>query len=89
MTEQTQKQTPEAPKGSRPGFRAWLVQDTPEGEARWTELSGLWPTKSGKGFKGALSTPVAATEGRIVILPATYKPNQEAEDHETSDQTTA
>ena len=56
------------PNGStktRPSFRAWLVQDTPEGEARRTELSGLWPTKSGAGFKGGLRTPVSATTGRI------------------------
>lgn len=84
MTKATQNQTPEAPKGSRPRFRVWLVQDTPEGEAHWTELSGLWPTKSGKGFKGALSTPIAATEGRIVILPATFKPAEEAASDETS-----
>lgn len=63
--------------GSRPKFRAWLVQDTPEGEAHWTELSGLWPTKSGKGFKGNLTTPLAATEGRLVILPASFKPGKE------------
>jgi len=62
---------------SRPSFRAWLVQDTPEGEARWTELSGLWPTKSGAGFKGNLRTPVSATAGRIVILPASFKPTAE------------
>lgn len=71
----TQDQTNSA--GARPKFRAWLVQDTPEGEAHWTELSGLWPTKSGTGFKGALRTPLAATEGRLVILPATFKPGKE------------
>ena len=53
---ETQDQTKSA--GARPKFRAWLVQDTPEGEAHWTELSGLWPTKSGTGFKGALRTPL-------------------------------
>lgn len=53
----TQDQTKSA--SARPKFRAWLVQDTPEGEAHWTELSGLWPTKSGTGFKGALRTPLA------------------------------
>ncbi len=61
---------------SRPNFRVWLVQDTTEGESRWTELAGLWPTNSGKGFKGGLRTPVSATTGRIIVLPASFKPKQ-------------
>ena len=69
---------------TRPNFRAWLVQDTPEGEARWTELSGLWPTKSGAGFKGGLRTPISATTGRIVILPASFKPAEEGEAGKTA-----
>lgn len=77
MTNATQTNQAETPRGSRPSFRAWLVQDTPEGEAHWTELSGLWPTKSGKGFKGALRTPLAATTGRLVILPASFNPSKE------------
>ncbi len=77
MTDTTTNQEQEKPSGTRPNFRAWLVQDTPEGEAHWTELSGLWPTKSGKGFKGSLKTPIAATTGRLVILPATFKPGKE------------
>ncbi len=84
MTTQTQNTAEQAPKGSRPKFRAWLVQDTPEGEAHWTELSGLWPTKSGAGFKGTLRTPLAATEGRIVILPASFKPAGEGTSDEAS-----
>jgi hypothetical protein len=76
MTDATTQNTEEK-KGVRPNFRAWLVQDTEEGEPRWTELSGLWPTKSGAGFKGALRTPLAATTGRLVILPATFKPGKE------------
>lgn len=77
MTKENATNEQSKPAGARPKFRAWLVQDTPEGEAHWTELSGLWPTKSGKGFKGALTTPLAATEGRLVILPATFKPGKE------------
>lgn len=77
MTNATQTNPAEKSNSSRPKFRAWLVQDTPEGEPHWTELSGLWPTKSGKGFKGALRTPLAATEGRLVILPATFNPHKE------------
>jgi hypothetical protein len=77
MTNETETNDHAKSTGSRPKFRAWLVQDTPEGEAHWTELSGLWPTKSGKGFKGNLTTPLAATEGRLVILPASFKPGKE------------
>jgi len=83
MTDATQTQTQDKPSGTRPKFRAWLVQDTPEGEAHWTELSGLWPTKSGKAFKGNLRTPIAATEGRLVILPATFNPHSEEKTDET------
>lgn len=77
MTNETETNDQSKSTGLRPKFRAWLVQDTPEGEAHWTELSGLWPTKSGKGFKGNLTTPLAATEGRLVILPASFKPGKE------------
>lgn len=77
MFKATQTNTQDKPSGTRPTWRLWLVQDTPEGETRWTELSGLWPTKSGKGFKGALRTPLAAAQGRIVVLPATFKPGKE------------
>lgn len=77
MTTETETHDENKPAGARPKFRVWLVQDTPEGEPHWTDLAGLWPTKSGKGFKGALSTPIAATEGRLVILPATFKPSKE------------
>lgn len=57
----------------RPSFRAWLVIDREDSEGDWIELAGLWPTKSGTGYRGALKTPVNATQGRIVILPATFK----------------
>lgn len=77
MTNETETNDQPKNTGSRPKFRAWLVQDAPEGEAHWTELSGLWRTKSGKGFKGNLTTPLAATEGRLVILPASFKPGKE------------
>jgi hypothetical protein len=62
--------TPEpAPQGSRPLYRVYLVEDQPEGNPKWTELSGLWPTKTGTGFKGNLKTPIAATGGRIIVMP--------------------
>ena len=84
MTNENESNDQTKSTGSRPKFRAWLVQDMPEGEAHWTELSGLWPTKSGKGFKGNLVTPLAATEGRFVILPASFKPGKEAEGNEAT-----
>jgi hypothetical protein len=76
MINTDKKNTSTAPQKSRPNFRVWLVQDISEDESRWTELAGLWPTKSGKGFKGGLRTPVSATAGRIIILPASFKPKQ-------------
>jgi len=63
--------------GERPRFRAWLVTDKPDGTAEWTELAGLWSTKTGTGYSGALRQPVAAAAGRIVILPATSTPAKE------------
>jgi hypothetical protein len=63
------------PRGPRPTFRAWLVTDAthPEtGEAKplWTEITGLWPTKTGSGFSGGITKPLPPTGGRLVILPA-------------------
>lgn len=67
------------PQKSRPQYRVWLVQDQPDGKAKWTEICGLWPTQTNAGFKGNLKKPLAATEGRIVVMPvkdeATDKPN--------------
>lgn len=69
MTEETQ--TPESDKpGPRPQFRVWLVQQGSDGKPVWTELGGLWPTRKGAGYSGALKGPLAATQGRIVVLPA-------------------
>ncbi len=69
MTEETP--TPEGnASGPRPQFRAWLVQDGPDGKPVWTELAGLWPTRKGAGYTGSLKAPVATTQGRIVVLPA-------------------
>ena len=71
----TTKTETEKQRGPRPVFRAWLVTDAthPEtGEAKplWTEVTGLWPTKTGSGYSGALNKPFPATTGRLVILPA-------------------
>lgn len=71
---QTETQAPRAPE--RPHFRAWLVQDDKEGNPVWQELTGLWPTKSGTGYRGAIRKPVTATTGRLVILPAAITPNK-------------
>lgn len=77
MTEETQ--TPEGnTPGPRPRFRAWLVQDGPDGKPVWTELGGLWPTRKGAGYSGSLKVPLAAIAGRIVVLPATAAPASDA-----------
>jgi hypothetical protein len=63
-------------RGPRPIFRAWLVTDathpeTGEAKPRWTELTGLWPTKTGTGYSGGLAKPLPeGMTGRLVILPA-------------------
>jgi hypothetical protein len=62
----------------RPIYRAWFVQETEDGKSIWTELSGLWPTNSGKGYRGSLKQPQMLDRGRIVILPATSKPKVQA-----------
>jgi hypothetical protein len=65
--------------GDRPTFRAWLVTDAADpqtGEVKplWTELTGLWPTKTGSGMSGPLTKPLPfTTGGRLVILPATVR----------------
>lgn len=65
---------------SKPLYRVWVVQDRPDGgKPRWTELSGLWPLKTGKeGYSGRVDTPVALRDGkltgRIVVLPAKDAP---------------
>jgi hypothetical protein len=61
--------------GNRPTLRVWLVTDAPHpdtGEVKpmWTEVTGLWPTKTGSGYSGALTKPVQFTTGRLVVLPA-------------------
>ena len=77
MSEETTTPTAEATSGPRPTFRAWIVQDGPDGKPVWTELSGLWPAKSGKGYSGTLKGPLAVTGGRIVITPAGKSPDKE------------
>ncbi|WP_157956303.1 hypothetical protein [Acuticoccus yangtzensis] len=59
--------------GQRPQFRAYIVREDEDGQAEWTEISGLWPTKSLAGFSGTLQTPIAVTNGRLVIMPATQR----------------
>ncbi|MEO1324960.1 MAG: hypothetical protein AAFV59_18365 [Pseudomonadota bacterium] len=60
-------------KGTKPMYRVWLVQEEEDGTPKWTEVSGLWPNKADNGFSGKLSKPIAATEGRIVVLLANEK----------------
>ena len=69
--------TTQTAKGDKPAFRAWLTQDRPDGTTLWTEVSGLWPTKSATGYSGRISNPITATAGRLVILPATINPAAE------------
>ena len=62
------------PSGSeKPTCRVWLVQDREGQKPLWTELAGLWPTKSGNGHSGKLMQPVAALARRVVVLPADQK----------------
>ena len=76
-----QRETKEQKKSAteRPRYRAWLVQDSEDGKGSWTEITGLWPTKTGKGFSGAIRQPVAAATGRLVILPAIVNPGKEVQ----------
>ena len=64
-------------KGARPSHRLWLVRGEGK-EAEWTEISALWPTKSGNGHTGIADKllPILANhmKGRIVVLPAKFKP---------------
>ncbi len=76
MTNEPSQQAGESGR-ARPTLRVWLVTDKPDGKPEWMELAGLWPTKTGKGYSGALRQPVAATAGRIVILPAASNPAKE------------
>jgi hypothetical protein len=74
-TTMTTNTEPAKQRGPRPTFRAWLVTDathpeTGESKPLWTEVTGLWPTKTGSGFSGALTKPLPVTTGRLVILPA-------------------
>lgn len=79
MSNQQEPKEQEKPAANRPRYRAWLVQDTEDGKGTWTEITGLWPTKTGKGFSGSIRKPLATTEGRLVILPAIVNPNAEAQ----------
>lgn len=58
----------------RPAHRVFLVQRDANGEAQWTELCALWPTKKRPGFSGPVkpNLSVAPLTGRIVVLPATF-----------------
>lgn len=63
----------------RPQFRVWLVQEHEEGKTTWTEVSGLWPNKSGQGFHSEYRDRQAIPmTGRIVVLPATFKDQRPA-----------
>ncbi|MFG6554968.1 hypothetical protein [Sulfitobacter sp. 1A16808] len=77
MTNQPKPKEQMQAQPERPRYRAWLVQDTEDGKGAWTEITGLWPTKTGKGFSGSIRKPLAAAEGRLVILPAIVNPGTE------------
>lgn len=74
MSNTTTKQ-PEGAAKAKPTYRVWLVQDRGDGQRPdWTDLTGLWPLKTGKpGFTGFVDRPVAIRDGklmgRIVVLP--------------------
>jgi|OM-RGC.v1.032665191 hypothetical protein len=74
---QSTSNTHTLPAKRRPIYRLWLVEDGPEGQPQWTALTGLWRTRKGNGFTGSLTQPVAATGGRLVVLPASFKPDAE------------
>lgn len=59
----------------RPAHRVFLVQRDANGEAQWTELCALWPTRKRPGFSGPVkpNLSVAPLTGRIVVLPATFE----------------
>jgi hypothetical protein len=67
----------EKARGARPTHRLWLVQGEGK-EATWTEISALWPTRSGNGHTGIADKllPILANhmKGRLVVLPAKFKP---------------
>lgn len=77
MKNEPKPQDGTAAASERPRYRAWLVQDGEDGAARWMEVTGLWPTKSGKGYCGTIRKPVAAAGGRLVVLPAGVNPGKE------------
>lgn len=73
-----------ATKAERPQYRLWLVQDRSDrDEPDWTELSGLWPRRSGEGFSGHVDRPVALRDGkivgRLVVLPARFRPGSDSQ----------
>ena len=67
-------------KGARPTHRIWLVQGEAN-QATWTEVAALWPTKNGNGHSGLadkfLPIPGNRIQGRLVVLPARFKPESE------------
>ncbi|MCB9959697.1 MAG: hypothetical protein H6843_13960 [Rhodospirillaceae bacterium] len=77
MFNQTKNAASKNSAGKRPQYRVWLVQDAPDGGTDWIELAGLWPTKSGKGFKGKLMNSLAVAGDRIVVLLANAKTAKE------------
>lgn len=69
-------------KGARPTHRLWLVQGEGK-EGTWTEITALWPTKSGNGHTGIADKllPILGNhmKGRLVVLPAKFKPEATSE----------
>jgi hypothetical protein len=77
MTTHPPEQTTDSGK-RRPEMRAWIVQDREGQPSTWTELAGLWRTKKGAGFSGAIRKPAPVPAGRLVILPAHMTPGATA-----------
>jgi hypothetical protein len=56
---------------TKPTYRAYVVEDAPEGserKARWIEVGAVWPHKSGKGFDLVIPAGLSVA-GRIVCMP--------------------
>ncbi len=93
MSSQPQTQTdPTNEKGRRPTHRLWWVQDDGD-EKEWTEVTGLWPTRSGKGLHASVPDPLLPAflngqPGRFVVHPAKFKDEEAQDDPPAPDQPT-
>lgn len=55
---------------TKPTYRAYLVEEAPEGsdrKSRWIEVGAVWSHKNGKGFDLVIPTGMSVS-GRIVCI---------------------